>query len=191
MEFDLLDIYMKILLYFQELEKENNSEYEFYGIYRIHNQYKDKVILESLSNDSILLKTNIEYFLYIDVFMHIFVAVYQLYTQLQQENQIEPDEKMKISHCINHAYKWIEKYEEYSHRYFVKEVKNICEKYKIKSCEEINDFLEKASMKEIICFFVDCEDDDPVRKRYKKDKSTIIDIQNVIDMIVEIQFFYR
>ena len=38
---------------------------------------------------------------------------------------------------------------------------------------------------------VDCEEDDPFRKRYLKEKSTIIDIQNVIDMICEIQLFYR
>ncbi len=186
---ELLDIYLKILLYFQELEKENKSEYELYGVFRIHLE-KDSVkneILESLSNDTILLKTNIEYFLYIDVFMHIFMDVYQIWIQKQAKNQIQSNEKMKISYCVNHAFKWIEKYEEYSHRYFVKEAKKICEKYNINSCEDINNFLEKASIKEIICFFVDCEDDDPVRKRYKKDKSTIIDIQNVIDMIVEIQ----
>jgi hypothetical protein len=188
---ELLDIYLKILLHFQELEKENKSEYEFYGIFRIH-QEKDSFkneILESLSNDTILLKTNIEYFLYIDVFIHIFVDVYQIW--IQKQDEIQSNEKMKISYCVNHAFKWIEKYEEYSHRYFVKEVKKICEKYKIKSCDDMNNFLEKASMKEIICFFVDCEEDDPFRKRYLKEKSTIIDIQNVIDMICEIQLFYR
>ncbi len=33
---ELLDIYLKILLHFQELEKENKSEYELYGVFRIH-----------------------------------------------------------------------------------------------------------------------------------------------------------
>ncbi len=186
---ELLNIYMKILLYFQELEKENKAEYELYGVFRIH-QEKDSVkneILESLSNDSILLKTNIQYFLYIDVFMHIFVDVYKIWIQFQKTNQIQSNEKLNLSYCVNHALKWIDRYEEYSHRYFVKEAKKICEKYKISNGENMNSFLKKASMKEIICFFVDCEEDDPVRKRYKKEKSTIYDIQNVIDMIVEIK----
>lgn len=204
---ELFDIYLKILLHFQELEKENKADtseagasfrrkddHELYGIFRIHlRQEKDSIkneILESLCNDQILLKTNLEsiYFYYLDVFVHIFVDVYQLWIEFQKTNQIPLNQKLNLSYCVNHALKWVDRYEEYSHRYFVKEAKKICEKYEISNDKDIHSFLEKASMREIICFFVDCEEDDPVRKRYPKEKSTIYDIQNVIDMITEIKY---